>query len=112
MNSEQALAVFENYKIRRVYDEARAAHPDCADTILVNERGEITESTIANVAVDIEGRLCTPPVACGLLAGTLRAELLARGELVEQVITIDELRGSPRVLLLNSVRGQWQVDVQ
>ena len=97
---------------RRVYDEARAAHPDCADTILVNERGEITESTIANVAVDIEGRLCTPPVACGLLAGTLRAELLARGELVEQVITIDELRGSPRVLLLNSVRGQWQVDVQ
>jgi para-aminobenzoate synthetase/4-amino-4-deoxychorismate lyase len=90
---------------RGFYEAARAACPGCDDVLLLNEKGEVTESTIANVAVEIEGRLCTPPVKCGLLPGTLRADLLERGALIEQVITIGQLRQSQRVFLLNSVRG-------
>ena len=93
---------------RRVYEAARAACPGFDDVLLFNEKGEITESTIANVAVDIEGKLCTPPVSCGLLPGTLRAHLLQQGELVERPITVAELLRSPRVLLLNSVRGMYR----
>lgn len=96
---------------RRVYEQARAAHPGADDVLLVNARGEITESTMANLAVEIDGRLCTPPVRCGLLAGTLRAELLDRGELMERVITRADLRRGGRVCLLNSVRGLWDVEV-
>lgn len=94
---------------RVVYDRARAGRPGADDVILYNERGEVTESTIANVAVEVDGVLLTPPLACGLLAGTLRAELLERGELVEGVVTLEALRASPRVLLLNSVRGLYPV---
>src|SRR5574339_298876 len=36
---------------RDVYDSARRAHPDVDDVILSNERGEITEATIANIVV-------------------------------------------------------------
>jgi para-aminobenzoate synthetase/4-amino-4-deoxychorismate lyase len=96
---------------RRVYEEARAAHPDVDDVLLVNACGELTESTIANLAVELDGRLCTPPVDCGLLAGTLRAELLERGELTERVLMRGDLRRSRRVCLLNSVRGMWEVEV-
>jgi para-aminobenzoate synthetase/4-amino-4-deoxychorismate lyase len=96
---------------RRVYEQAAKAHPGVADVILHNCRGEVTESTVANVVAEIDGRLCTPPVHCGLLPGTCREELLARGTIVERVITIEELLGSPAVYLVNSVRGKRLVRV-
>jgi para-aminobenzoate synthetase/4-amino-4-deoxychorismate lyase len=96
---------------RTIYDHARANRPDCDDVLLWNERGEITESCTANVVIDFEGELITPPIACGLLGGTLRAELLAQGQIVERVISIETLRHAvartaPRVWLINSVR-KW-----
>jgi para-aminobenzoate synthetase/4-amino-4-deoxychorismate lyase len=96
---------------RSVYEAARTACPGFDDVLLFNETGGVTESTIANVAVDIDGKLCTPPVSCGLLAGTLRAHLLQQGELIERPIAVEDLLRSPRVLLLNSVRGKWGVEV-
>lgn len=90
---------------RQVYTEAAATHPECDDVILQNERGEITESCRANVVIETpEGRF-TPPVSCGLLAGTQRAEALARGELTERILTPADLRSAQRVFLINSVRG-------
>ena len=61
--------------------------------------------------MDIAGKLCTPPVTCGLLPGTLRAHLLQQGELIERRITVAELLRVPRVFLLNSVRGMYPVEV-
>ena len=96
---------------RGLYETARAACPGYDDVLLLNERGEVTESTIANVAVEMEGKLCTPPVQCGLLPGTLRADLLGQGTLIERCLTVEQLLRSPRVFLLNSVRGLYQVQV-
>jgi para-aminobenzoate synthetase/4-amino-4-deoxychorismate lyase len=96
---------------RTVYEAARAGCPGFDDVLLFNERGEITESTIANVAVDIAGKLCTPPVSCGLLPGTLRAHLLQQGILVERTITVSDLRRAQRCFLLNSVRGVYPVQL-
>jgi para-aminobenzoate synthetase/4-amino-4-deoxychorismate lyase len=97
---------------RALYGGARVACPSYDDVLLFNEKGEVTESTIANLAVEIEGKLCTPPVQCGLLPGTLRAELLERGELFERAITMEELPRSPSVFLLNSMRGRYRVQVE
>lgn len=91
--------------LRRVYDDVRAGRPDVDDVILWNERGEITESTICNVAVRRDGAWVTPPVACGLLAGVMREELLARGDLQEGVITRAEFQAAPEIALFNAVRG-------
>lgn len=77
----------------------------CDDTILWNPAREITESLIANIVVERDGAKVTPPVECGLLAGTMRAELLDRGTIAEARVTVDELRGAPRFWLINSVRG-------
>ena len=96
---------------REPYRAAKEACPGYDDILLFNERGEVTESTVANLAVEIDGKLCTPPVQCGLLPGTLRADLLERGVLFERSITVEEMRRSPRVALLNSVRGMYLVQL-
>lgn len=71
-----------------------------------NERGEITESSIANVVVSIDGELCTPPIECGLLPGVFRKHLLAEGKIKERVITIEEFKRAEEFYLINSVR-KW-----
>ena len=92
---------------RSVYERAKADFPEADDVLLFNERGEITESCIANVVVELDGRKVTPPVSCGLLAGALRAGLLEEGEIEEQVVTFDDIKRADSVWLINSVR-KWR----
>lgn len=111
VDSSDAM-LFHKTTYRRVYEEALAARPGFSDVLLFNERGEVTESTIANVAVELDGLLWTPPLACGLLPGTRRARMLVEGSLQERPMAIEEVAKAPRVLLLNSVRGIWRVEVR
>jgi para-aminobenzoate synthetase/4-amino-4-deoxychorismate lyase len=73
----------------------------------VNARGEVTESTIANLAVRLEGRWVTPPLVAGLLPGTYRSVLLREGTMTERTIRVSELVGAEEVALVSSVRG-WR----
>lgn len=79
-------------------------YPD--DVIFYNERGEVTESGVANIVVRLGEQLFTPPVSCGLLAGTFRNHLIDNGELLERVITVEELRNAKEFFLINSVQ-KW-----
>lgn len=97
--------LFHKTTHRDLYEAARASRPGLDDVVLWNERGEVCETTIANLAIQIDGQWVTPPVSSGLLPGTLRAEMLARGELVERVVTVDEFKSSANIRLFNSVRG-------
>ncbi len=92
---------------RQVYNSVQASCPDCDDVLLWNERGEITEMCIANVIVQMNGELLTPPVQCGLLPGTFRAYLLAQGKVREEVITVEALKQCDRIYAVNSVR-KWR----
>ena len=79
--------------------------PALFDTLLVNERGELTEFTRGNLALKRGGRWLTPALHCGLLAGTYRRQLLERGTLAEAVLTPADLRQAEEVAFFNSVRG-------
>ncbi|NIR63773.1 MAG: hypothetical protein GWN00_22015 [Aliifodinibius sp.] len=92
---------------RQVYDSALREFPDYDDVILWNEKGEITESCIANVVVFIDGQFATPPISCGLLNGVYRAYLLERNEIKERKIYREEIEKVEDVYLINSVR-KWQ----
>jgi para-aminobenzoate synthetase/4-amino-4-deoxychorismate lyase len=96
---------------RRIYEDALSACPGYDDVILYNEAGEVTESTIANLVVDINGSLYTPPVSCGLLPGTYREWMLEMKMVEERPITVEETLASPDVYLVNSVRGMYSVKV-
>ena len=92
---------------RDIYTTAAQSCPDADDVILYNQDGEITESTISNIIVEINGNKYTPPVSSGLLAGTYRGHLLESGEISEKIITIDQLKSADKIYLINSVR-KWR----
>lgn len=89
---------------RTLYQQARQSCPGYDDVLLWNERGEITESCIANVVIECDGQWYTPPLHCGLLAGTLRQWLLQQGKVQERVIDRKALTPGSRIFLVNSVR--------
>lgn len=98
--------LFHKTTRREAYDTARASRPDCDDVLLWNEAGDVTESTIANVVVEKDRKKWTPPVSCGLLAGTFREVLLRQGTIAERSLTRDEVRAADAIYLINSVR-KW-----
>ena len=99
--------LFHKTTHRERYLRAAKVHPEAGDVVLVNTRGEVTETTIANLAAKIDGTWWTPPLSSGLLPGTARAALLADGTLKERSITAAELRAAEGIALINSVRG-WR----
>jgi para-aminobenzoate synthetase/4-amino-4-deoxychorismate lyase len=97
--------VFHKTTARARYDSELEQCQQCDDVIFWNDRGEVTESTIANVVMFSDGRHWTPPRDAGLLAGTLRDDLISKGELYERTITKSELEKAGSFFLINSVRG-------
>jgi para-aminobenzoate synthetase/4-amino-4-deoxychorismate lyase len=99
--------LFHKTTRREVYDRALAERPDVDDVLLWNSRGEVTEGCRSNVVLDLGDGLITPPISCGLLAGTFRAHLLASGQVRQQVVRVGDLSRASRLFLVNSVRG-WR----
>lgn len=103
--------VFHKTTRRRRYEEAKARHPDADDVVLTNVRGEITETTIANVAVKLGDRWWTPPLDAGLLPGVGRELALEEGRVEERPITVAELRHAEGVALVSDNRGWRTVEL-
>jgi para-aminobenzoate synthetase/4-amino-4-deoxychorismate lyase len=101
------IFLYHKTTFRNTYEAALRDCPDCDDVILWNERQELTESSIANIVVEIDGGLFTPPVASGLLAGVFRAYLIDQGRIHERVIPVSELKRCKKIYLINSVR-KWR----
>ena len=92
---------------RARYEAAAARHPGAGDVVLVNEHGQVTETTIANLAARFGDRWVTPPLASGCLPGTARAQLLADGVMVEGELWPEDLHRADELARFNAVRG-WQ----
>jgi para-aminobenzoate synthetase/4-amino-4-deoxychorismate lyase len=92
---------------RDVYLTRALRHPEADDVVLVNQRGQLTETTTANLAVRLDGRWWTPPTTSGCLPGVERARLLESGRLHERVLSVPDLHGAEQLAVLNSLRG-WR----
>lgn len=94
---------------RAVYEAARAqfSAQEADEVLLLNEKGQVCEGTITSVFARLEegGPLATPPLACGLLDGVLRRELIARGEANERVLLAADLASARALYVGNSLRG-------
>jgi 4-amino-4-deoxychorismate lyase len=92
---------------RSVYEAARDefSPAEADEVILLNEKGEVCEGTITSLFLDDGGSaLKTPPIACGLLAGVLRTELICqRRARVARLSPADLQKG--RLYVGNSLRG-------
>ncbi len=75
------------------------------DEIFVNEHGALTEGARSNLFLQLKGVLYTPPLSCGLLNGILRQKMLAEGQCVERILSLDDLHHAEHIFCGNSVRG-------
>lgn len=107
--SSQDMLLRHKTSRRDTYQQARAEHSaaEADEVLLANEHGEICEGTITNLFVDAgDGApLLTPALACGLLPGILRGELLDQGRAREAVLTLNDLTAAKRLYVGNSLRG-------
>lgn len=103
--------LFHKTTLRDYYDRQRqqAQTEGCFEVVFCNARGELTEGSMTNLFVRIGQTLYTPPVTCGLLPGTLRAHLLATGQVQQRVLRQDDLRNAQAIYMGNSVRGLIEV---
>ena len=93
---------------RALYEDALAAaqsHHGADEVLFCNERDELCEGARSNLFVADGERLLTPPLACGLLPGVLRAHLLADGRAREAVLRRADLATRRGFFMGNSVRG-------
>jgi para-aminobenzoate synthetase/4-amino-4-deoxychorismate lyase len=93
--------------MREPYDRRRDQRPDVDDVIMVNTRGELTETTRATLALKLNGRWWTPPRESGCLPGVERARLLEAGRLQERVLHVADLEQPEGMGVLSSLRG-WR----
>ncbi|WP_332875917.1 aminodeoxychorismate synthase component I [Massilia sp. S19_KUP03_FR1] len=95
--------------VRSVYDTAwRDAEAQGAfDALFFNERGELTEGGRSNVFVRVEENWYTPPLACGVLPGVMRAVLLdaPAWRAREKVITLEMFDEVEDIVVCNALRG-------
>ncbi|MDQ6805531.1 MAG: bifunctional anthranilate synthase component I family protein/class IV aminotransferase [Actinomycetota bacterium] len=101
------VLLFHKQADRDLYDSLRRSQPEVDDVVLWNERRQVTETTTASLAVQLDGRWWTPSLAGGLLPGVERARLIDLGALTERDISIDELTHADGVAVVNSLRG-WR----
>jgi len=76
------------------------------ESLFLNQRGEITEGTISNLFVETQGKLLTPPLACGVLPGVCRQQVLRNDSRAEEaILTLQDLVSAEAIWLSNAVRG-------
>jgi para-aminobenzoate synthetase/4-amino-4-deoxychorismate lyase len=93
---------------RSVYENGRieAAERGLDEIIYLNERDELTEGTITNVFLKLDGVWVTPPLSSGVLPGIARQLMLESSQSPEErVLTADDLFRAEKILLTNAVRG-------
>ena len=88
----------------------RAHEQGFDEVILLNERNEVAECTSANIfAVEANGRVWTPPLSSGCLAGVTRAVLLEEIrlpgiEIGEKALTLNDLSAAAEVFITSTTR--------
>ncbi len=105
--SSQNVFLFHKTTERTMYEKARESRPEFDDVLLFIEHRELTEFTIGNLVVELNGQLLTPPIACGALAGTFRAHLVESGQILERVISLQQLKDCAKIFRINSIR-KWE----
>jgi branched-chain amino acid aminotransferase len=88
---------------------AYARERGASEALLANTRGELCEGTGSNVLLAVDGRLVTPPLTSGCLAGVTRELVLEwaaeDGPVIEERdLGLDDLRAADEVWLASSTR--------
>jgi len=83
---------------------AEAKERDCSEAIFATTEGFLCEGTGSNVFIATDGRLRTPPLSSGCLAGVTRSLVLEVTEAAEDHIPMEEFLRADEVFLTSTGR--------
>ncbi|MFD0145105.1 MULTISPECIES: aminotransferase class IV [unclassified Streptomyces] len=83
---------------------ARAREHGASEALFANTVGQLCEGTGSNVFVVIDGRIHTPPVSSGCLAGITRALAVEWTGAVEADLPLDVLESAQEIFLTSTLR--------
>lgn len=76
------------------------------DDVIIAKGDELTDTTIANIALQIDGEWITPKNP--LLAGTMRAKLLEEKKIKEDFLYIKDIKNAQKFAIMNALL-RWKV---
>ena len=92
---------------------ARAAEQGASEALFANTAGQLCEGTGSNVFVVLGGRLSTPPLSSGCLAGITRELVCELVDVADDQLPLSVLAEADEVFLTSSTRdvqGQHRID--
>jgi branched-chain amino acid aminotransferase len=96
--------------LNNVWNLYEAQQAGCDEVVLLNERGEVSECTAANIFVVKDEKVKTPPLSSGCLEGVTRGVLMeiaseAGTSVVEQTLKLEDLYGADEVFVTSTNRN-------
>ena len=79
--------------------------------IFINERGEVCETSFANIFFVRDGEIFTPVISSGLLKGTMRDFIIENYKVREEIIYLDDLKNFDEAFISNSLMGVRNVSL-
>jgi len=75
------------------------------NAIILNIDNNIVQAINANIFLFFNNIIYTPPVLDGCVEGTMRTWLLSNEDVVEQSLTLDDLKNAEEVFISNAISG-------
>ena len=96
--------------LNSVWAVAEAQREDFDEVVLLNERGEVSECTAANIFAVKGDKVLTPPLSSGCLEGVTRSVLAevapdAGTSVVEQTLRLEDLYNAEEVFITSTNRN-------
>jgi len=90
---------------------ARAHEAGASEAIFANTAGVLCEGTGTNIFLEVEGRLATPPLSAGCLAGITRELLIELLDIAEIDVPLEQLAATDEAFLTSSTRDVQAIAV-
>jgi chorismate binding enzyme len=82
------------------------------EQIYYDSQGQLLETSIGNLLLELDGKLYTPPAEMGLLKGIYRQQLLDKGRATEKILTLADLDHAEKIYACNAVRGLYELEIE
>jgi branched-chain amino acid aminotransferase len=96
--------------LNNVWSVAEAAREGFDEVVMLNERGEVSECTSANIYIVKNGKILTPPLSAGCLEGVTRGILMEIApetgiSITQQILHAEDLYSADEVFISSTNRN-------
>lgn len=91
--------------IENIIEKNEANKKGFLDSLFLNEKGFVTETSCANIFIVKNNRIITPRIEDGLLSGIIREWIIENFKVEVKSITLEELENAEEVFITNSLMG-------